>query len=566
MSNLPETEDFAEGIYQIETSDRVLGGPGGIANKQAEQLGNRTAWLRTAIKKIIDGTTAIGKATQLATARTLRFKGAASGSSTFDGSADAEISLTLADSGIAAGSYTKVTFNAKGLATGGSNPDTLDGNGITDGVTKTALANAVNTLLPKSGGTMTGSVILSNGGEDTPEFGWKSPTCEAYIDMLNSQVRISANFGGNFLTPLLLNIPNKAASVFGYGLWHGGNLDPLKYAVAANTYTISEANQQINYRVLRDKITTVGLAGNDPNLPYVQRESDGVVYYLQPRLGFNPVQQGIGIGQLSGYPVKIGWSGSSLKVTVNDFDLGNLWSASDFDPSSKANWGTKLSDYRIADAFTKAEVNAGLAQKWDVSTYPPAKYITLGQDIPAGSNPRFSSSGSGPISYLSTATGALEVHNGGVASASAVAMFNRQGVFAAYFGLDTDNQFKVGGWSMGNVAHTLWHSGNAPKNTASLGANGWKKDADTGEIIQWVEVVVGEISGSRTQSITWPTTFPGAFLNARISFRQGASTAPANVNGAYFSPTTSGCQVRIDEWSGIDQGTSLTLIVEARGY
>ena len=134
MATLPETEDYAEGTYQIETSDRVLGGPGGIANKQAEQLGNRTAWLKAAIAKIVNGKTAVGLAAQLATARLLKFKGSVSGSVSFDGSADTEITLTLADSGVVAGSYTKVTLNAKGLATAGENPRTLEGHGIINAI------------------------------------------------------------------------------------------------------------------------------------------------------------------------------------------------------------------------------------------------------------------------------------------------------------------------------------------------------------------------------------------------------------------------------------------------
>lgn len=154
MANLPETEDFADGTYQIETSDRVLGGPGGIANKQAEQLGNRTAWLRAAIAKIIDGTTAVGKATQLAASRTLKFKGAVSGSGSYNGSGDTEIALTLADTGVAAGTYTKVTINLKGLVTGASNPTTLAGYGITDAFTKpeatTAIQQAISSLVASS--------------------------------------------------------------------------------------------------------------------------------------------------------------------------------------------------------------------------------------------------------------------------------------------------------------------------------------------------------------------------------------------------------------------------------
>lgn len=42
----------------------------------------------------------------------------------------------------------------------------------------------------------------------------------------------------------------------------------------------------------------------------------------------------------------------------------------------------------------------------------------------------------------------------------AVMTFHRPGVFAAYLGIDTDNQWKVGGWSMGANAYNLVHSGN----------------------------------------------------------------------------------------------------------
>ncbi|UMO90223.1 hypothetical protein HP572_17995 [Pectobacterium sp. PL64] len=46
MANLPEQKEWIDGIYQLETSDPVIGGPGGISNRQAEQLANRTAYLK----------------------------------------------------------------------------------------------------------------------------------------------------------------------------------------------------------------------------------------------------------------------------------------------------------------------------------------------------------------------------------------------------------------------------------------------------------------------------------------------------------------------------------------
>lgn len=49
MANLPETGGYAAGITQIETTDPVMGGPGGKANEQATQLAARTKYLRDRI-------------------------------------------------------------------------------------------------------------------------------------------------------------------------------------------------------------------------------------------------------------------------------------------------------------------------------------------------------------------------------------------------------------------------------------------------------------------------------------------------------------------------------------
>ncbi|HCB1740021.1 TPA: tail fiber protein [Citrobacter braakii] len=54
MANLPETPQWEEGIYQIEVSDPVLGGPDGISNRQGKQLASRTLYLKQQVEK--DGT------------------------------------------------------------------------------------------------------------------------------------------------------------------------------------------------------------------------------------------------------------------------------------------------------------------------------------------------------------------------------------------------------------------------------------------------------------------------------------------------------------------------------
>ena len=51
MANLILTPEWATGIYQLETSDPVMGGPDGIDNRQAIQLGKRTEWLKQEVEK-----------------------------------------------------------------------------------------------------------------------------------------------------------------------------------------------------------------------------------------------------------------------------------------------------------------------------------------------------------------------------------------------------------------------------------------------------------------------------------------------------------------------------------
>ena len=53
--------------------------------------------------------------------------------------------IALNDSGVAAGSYTKVTVDVKGRVTGGSNPTTLAGYGITDAMSNADLVAITNT-------------------------------------------------------------------------------------------------------------------------------------------------------------------------------------------------------------------------------------------------------------------------------------------------------------------------------------------------------------------------------------------------------------------------------------
>ena len=75
------------------------------------------------------------------------------------GNLSANRTLSLATTGVKAGTYTKVTVDTYGRVTVGDNPTTLAGYGITDAYTKT---EADGRYVKKSGDTMTGDLTMNN--------------------------------------------------------------------------------------------------------------------------------------------------------------------------------------------------------------------------------------------------------------------------------------------------------------------------------------------------------------------------------------------------------------------
>lgn len=117
-------------------------------------------------------------ASKLATARDISLYGDGTATFTFDGSANATAQLTLATTGVAAGTFTKVTVDTKGRVTGGSGltpadipsldwskitsgtPTTLAGYGISGALAEIGAAplNHTHSYLPLAGGALTGDV------------------------------------------------------------------------------------------------------------------------------------------------------------------------------------------------------------------------------------------------------------------------------------------------------------------------------------------------------------------------------------------------------------------------
>ena len=107
------------------TSVIAIAGNGAFVDLTNDQTIAGTKTFSSLISGSVSGNA--GTATKWATARNLSLTGDATATLTgVDGSANVSAALTLANSGITAGTYTKITFNAKGLATSGATASLSD--------------------------------------------------------------------------------------------------------------------------------------------------------------------------------------------------------------------------------------------------------------------------------------------------------------------------------------------------------------------------------------------------------------------------------------------------------
>jgi phage-related tail fiber protein len=120
-----DTNTYISGNQTITVSGDVSGsGTTSLALTLADS--GVTAGTYTSVTVNAKGLVTAGSA---ATSPTITVSGDATGSGT------TSLALTLANSGATAGTYKSVTVNAKGLVTAGTNPNTMSGYGITDGAT-----------------------------------------------------------------------------------------------------------------------------------------------------------------------------------------------------------------------------------------------------------------------------------------------------------------------------------------------------------------------------------------------------------------------------------------------
>jgi hypothetical protein len=142
---------------QVNTITSVAGKTGAVTLVKADVgLGN--------VDNTVDSVKVVLSATKLSTARNIALTGDASGSASFDGSANASIAVVLSNSGATEGTYTKLTIDTKGRVTSATTLTAAD----IPALTLSKISDA-GTAASKTTGNAVGNVpvIGANGKLDT---------------------------------------------------------------------------------------------------------------------------------------------------------------------------------------------------------------------------------------------------------------------------------------------------------------------------------------------------------------------------------------------------------------
>lgn len=164
----------------------------------------------------------------------------------------------------------------------------------------------------------------------------------------------------------------------------------------------------------------------------------------QNLLGYTPVQMATGVGQNSN-TIKIGWANDGSGKLLCTVDVTNQ-GAFAFESWVRSNY-LPLSGGTVTGNTT---FNAGT---WFYSQMNVNNVVYVTDTNPGAT---IANNGNGGHRGLTCHAN----NNGGSSATSAACMtFIRDAVFGCYFGMDVDNQLKIGGWSFGNASYRVVHEG-----------------------------------------------------------------------------------------------------------
>lgn len=345
-----------------------------------------------------------GSAATLTTGRTLAMTGDVTyTSASFNGSANVTGTATLANSGVTAGTYTKVTVDTKGRVTFG--------------------ATLLSTDLPTYTGSIT-SEQVTNALTFTP-YNATNP---------NGYITSTASITGNATTSTRSVVEDTRAA----------QRTPAEYAIRATSYEFT--NQFTGLTGWKSGITTKGWTSGYAAWQIIGPADSAVDenFYLRSGLNttWNTVRTILHSGNFNNYSPTLTGAGAS-----------GSWGIS-VTGSAASITGT------YGGSLTSSQITTGLGFTPYNSTNPSG-YITSSGSITGTAaglsgtpNLGFSASGQS-VGYA--AQGGPQVQSQG--NGAAMISFHRPGAYGINFGLNADNVLCTGGWSRGG-AHVVVDTGN----------------------------------------------------------------------------------------------------------
>ena len=272
--------------------------------------------------------------------------------------------IDLATTGVTADTYRSVTTDAYGRITGGTNPTTVSGYGLTDVFTKTEINTSLAAKLNLSGGTMSGAVAMGTNkitGAGDPTAAQDVAT-KAYADSILGSATSAATSASNAASSA-----SASATSASNASTSEGNASTSASASANSAAAAATTYDNFDDRYLGDKSSdpTVDNDGNAllTGALYFNTTSDAMkVYSGSAWAAVAPTATSITVSQISDY------TGNATELNYTDGVTSNIQTQLDNKdslPSQTGNSGEFLTtngtvaSWAAVDALPSQSGNAG---------------------------------------------------------------------------------------------------------------------------------------------------------------------------------------------------------------